>query len=29
MAILQKFGPSLRAKAGQPSWVNPEFDTFL
>ncbi|ETN41605.1 uncharacterized protein HMPREF1541_03541 [Cyphellophora europaea CBS 101466] len=28
-ALLQKYGPQLRQKVGQPSWVNPEFDTFL
>ncbi|KAF7506824.1 hypothetical protein GJ744_011170 [Endocarpon pusillum] len=26
MFALQKWGPSIRAKSGQPSWVNPEFD---
>ncbi|KPI39129.1 putative transporter [Cyphellophora attinorum] len=28
-AALHKFGPKLRNMSGQPSWVNPEFDTFL
>lgn len=26
-AILHKWGPILREKAGQPGWVNPEYDT--
>jgi len=26
IAALQKFGPTIRNKTGQPSWVNPEFD---
>ncbi|KAI9809782.1 MAG: hypothetical protein M1825_000215 [Sarcosagium campestre] len=26
IACVHKFGPSIRAKSGSPSWVNPEFD---
>lgn len=29
IALLQRFGSALRAKSGQPSWVNPEFDIEL
>ncbi|KAI9751275.1 MAG: hypothetical protein M4579_006128 [Chaenotheca gracillima] len=27
IALLHKYGPSIRAKNGDPSWVNPEYDT--
>ena len=27
LAAIHKFGPRLRAKSGQPFWVNPEYDT--
>ena len=26
LGMLQYFGPTLRAKTGHPSWVNPEYD---
>ncbi|TKA80451.1 hypothetical protein B0A49_01893 [Cryomyces minteri] len=28
-AVLQRFGPTLRAKSGQPGWVNPEYDSII
>lgn len=29
LAAVHWFGPTLRAKSGVPSWVNPEFDSIL
>lgn len=29
LAAVQRWGPGLRARSGQPSWVNPEYDTTL
>jgi len=26
LALIHKFGPALRRKCGNPSWVNPEYD---
>ncbi|KAI9847086.1 MAG: hypothetical protein M1837_003204 [Sclerophora amabilis] len=28
IALLHKFGPAIRAKSGQPSWINPEYDSY-
>ncbi|KAF4314309.1 putative mfs transporter protein [Botryosphaeria dothidea] len=29
LGLMHYFGPSIRAKTGQPSWVNPEYDTII
>lgn len=29
LGLMHYFGPSIRAKTGQSSWVNPEYDTII